>query len=274
MNVKKLITGVLALSLFMATGAVAAATPVENKPEINFVEVQTSGDSKAKVGPYQGDDTIIIDSEGNQTTAGELKALTNFKPAVDYDEINKLNSLPGNENSDNDPPTILSAYGNAWAYVQNNSTSINCYAYSVRFPAWINPGDGDGTPNYNDSGYFTNVNYTAGLVVADGNTNGLYFKSPWRTLSGLTSAVNSDEHRIALRVGWIDLNNNGTVDISSDLVDYHFMLQNNTGKWSEKAGQTPSKNTGITNPSTHSWDLGNYKNFYNSSTAYIAAKVW
>ncbi|MBP1996059.1 hypothetical protein [Paenibacillus eucommiae] len=138
----------------------------------------------------------------------------------------------------------------------------------------MNPGDGDGVSNVYDSGYFTNVNYTAGLIVDDGEYNQLYLKNNWRILSSRTATINSDEHRIAFRVGWIDTNNNGVVDVSSDLVDYHFMVQNDTGKWSEKHGQQPSVNSAITDPSSFSWDLGTYSNFYNSATVYIAARHW
>ncbi|WP_172198422.1 hypothetical protein [Saccharibacillus qingshengii] len=36
----------------------------------------TSASSKAQVGEFQGDDTILLDEEGNQTTLGELKGMT------------------------------------------------------------------------------------------------------------------------------------------------------------------------------------------------------
>lgn len=42
----------------------------------------------------------------------------------------------------------------------------------------------------------------------------------------------------------------------------------------EKHGQMPSINDGNIDPSTFSWDLGSYKNFYNSATVYLAVRVW
>ncbi|WP_143186106.1 hypothetical protein [Paenibacillus sp. P3E] len=86
--------------------------------------------------------------------------------------------------------------------------------------------------------------------------------------------MSDTEHRIALRVGWIDANGNGVVDVYSDVIDYHFMLQNNSGLWSEKHGQYPSQNTAISDPSNFTWTLKNYVGFYNSPTVYIAAKVY
>ena len=93
-------------------------------------------------------------------------------------------------------------------------------------------------------------------------------------MSSQTSPIYSLEHRIALRVGWIDVNSNGNVDLGTDIADYHFMEQVNTGGWAEKHGQQPSIYRGMINPSTINWDLGSYQNFYNSSTVYLAVKTW
>jgi hypothetical protein len=93
-------------------------------------------------------------------------------------------------------------------------------------------------------------------------------------LSSRTAAINSEEHRIALRVGWHDYNKNGHVDLATNEADYHFMVQTSTGGWAEKHGQQPSINDGAINPSTFSWDLGSYKNFYTSATVYLAVRIW
>ncbi|AIQ30581.1 hypothetical protein P40081_22240 [Paenibacillus sp. FSL P4-0081] len=68
------------------------------------------------------------------------------------------------------------------------------------------------------------MNYVANLVVQDGNTNSLYFIPGWRILSSRTAAVNADEHRIALRIGWIDTNGNGKVDFLTSMVLVEIML--------------------------------------------------
>lgn len=265
------LTSTLILNLSFAS--IAMAKPENDK----FTDVQTSGSEKAKIGEYKGDDTVIIDPLGNETTYGQLKGATNFvAPEASENIENKLlvPEIVSPTFEPTSPITTLSAYGHAWPYTAVNSSSVNCYGYAVKIPWRMNPGDGDNVSNVYDSGYFTNVNYTASLVAADGNTNPLYFKSGWRILSSRTAAVNDDEHRIALRVGWIDYNGDGKVDLSGDIVDYHFMLQNSSGLWSEKHGSTPSQNTAISNPSTFTWSLGGYSGFYNSPTVYIAAKVY
>ncbi|OIB02147.1 hypothetical protein AK95_04345 [Paenibacillus sp. LC231] len=103
---KKIIMSVLAVSFFTATVAFAAASP-EFVPDEKFTEVKTSGVEKAWVGPDQGDDTIIIDSEGNQTTAGELRAQFNINfQEIKPDAIDQLQTLPGNEKNEIKPPDI------------------------------------------------------------------------------------------------------------------------------------------------------------------------
>lgn len=278
-NVKKIFKAALSCTLLfnVSLASVAMASPENTDQQSTteqFTEVQTSGTAKAKVGKYQGDNTIIMDEEGNQFTLGELKAKTNV---ILPDNPNKYgegdnNNIKISPHHDLVAP-LASAYGHAWPYTAENRESVNCYGYSVKLPHALNPGDADGVSNVTDAKYFTDVNYTAGLVVKDGNYNGLYFKPGWKTLSSRTAAVTDEEHRIAFRIGWIDANGNGKVDLGADLVDYHFMLQNSTGKWSEKHGKSPSINTNISDPSTFSWDLDTFKNFYNSSTVYIAAKV-
>ncbi|OMD98587.1 hypothetical protein BSK63_29965 [Paenibacillus odorifer] len=272
---KAAITCTLLLNLALSSAAMAAPIDVDVS---NLKEVQTSGPEKVWVGEWKGDDTIIVDTQGNVTTVGELKESSSFVPPADDNLIN--NELLAPElitptfEPDSPQATLASAYGHAWPYTAENSYGINCYGYALRFPGAINPGDGDGVSNVRDPAYFTNVYYTAGLVVQDGNTNPLYFKPGWRILPGRTAAINSDEHRIALRVGWIDSNGNGKVDIPEDNVDYHFMLQNSSGLWSEKHGHQASQNTGISDPSNFVWSNGSLYGFYNSVTVYIAAKVF
>jgi hypothetical protein len=270
---KAALTCTLLFNVSMASVAMASPETTDQFTTEKFTEVQTSGTAKAKVGKYQGDNTIVIDEEGNQFTVGELKAKTNVvlpdSPNANVTPNITIQLAPHNDIV----KPLASAYGNAWPYSAVTSVSVNCYGYSVKAPFFWNPGDGDGVSNVYDTGYFTNPSVGAALVVKDGNTNSLYFKPGWKILSSRTAAVTDEEHRIAYRVGWIDINGNGKVDIGTDIVDFHFMLQNSTGNWSEKHGKSASINTNISDPSTFSWDLDGYKNFYNSSTVYIAAKV-
>lgn len=74
---KTALTCTLLLNLSFAYIAMASPETTDQFTTEKFTEVQTSGTAKAKVGKYQGDNTIIIDEDGNQSTLGELKAKTN-----------------------------------------------------------------------------------------------------------------------------------------------------------------------------------------------------
>jgi len=169
---------------------------------------------------------------------------------------------------------ILSTYGDAPAYHQENSTSINCYGYAADFDWWINPGD----IYYTYGSPFTSgstVEETAGWVIED------FWRADQRTIREISSAsasITSTERRIALRVGDGYMNINGSLYLFSD---YHFMRQTSTGYWGHKPGEAPSIYTTITNPSTASWDLyewdpstgdfnGVISGFYDSDVIYFA----
>ncbi|OKP93118.1 hypothetical protein A3842_00270 [Paenibacillus sp. P3E] len=153
------------------------ANPVEADRK-DFKEVKTSGVEKARVGEWKGDDTVVIDSLGNESTVGELREAASFVPTIEGDSIQDKLLAPEQKAPKLGPEAVSSAYGHAWPYYAINSKDINCYAYAVDFPYAMNPGFGDSVENWTDSGYFTNVFYTAGLVVQDGNTNPANFKSP------------------------------------------------------------------------------------------------
>ncbi len=61
--------------------------------------------------------------------------------------------------------------------------------------------------------------------------------------------------------------------------DYHFLLQNSDGTWSDKPGSSPSRKLWNIDPTTYYWNLmyadGTVakSNFYNSNTIYIAVKI-
>lgn len=224
---------------------------------------------------------MVKDLEGNQVDLAKLKPLMNYHK-VDFNILKEKMNQSKSKPMDKLSALSTSPYGHAWTYIQLNDTGVNCYCYSIKLPWWMNPGDGDGVSDLTSQSavdnYFKNVNVVANAVIADGNTNQLYLKGnppyypQWRTISSATASINSDEHRIAVRVGWVDANRNGHVDDGE--ADYHFMVQTSSGGWAEKHGQQPSIYDGNINPSTFSWNLGSYKNFYNSPTVYIAAKVW
>lgn len=74
---KAAITCTLLLNLALSSAAMAAPIDVDVS---NLKEVQTSGPEKVWVGEWKGDDTIIVDTQGNVTTVGELKESSSFVP--------------------------------------------------------------------------------------------------------------------------------------------------------------------------------------------------
>lgn len=228
----------------------------------------------------------VKDSEGNPIDIDAVKKLmnyheTNFEALKEASEI----QIDMGKLLSSFALTTSSDYGHAWSYIQEDSDTINCYCYSLNAPFRMNPGDGDGVSDVSSQktldSYFKDVNVMANAVIADGEITQLYFKgsmtgttySKWRILSSKTASVSSEEHRIALRVGFHDYNDNGHVDMYNGEADYHFMVQTSTGTWAEKHGEEPSINVGYIDRSTYSWDLGSTKGFYNSSTVYLAVRV-
>lgn len=158
------------------------------------------------------------------------------------------------------PISLRSSYGVAWAYVQNNLTTTNCYGYSIGYNAFINPGD---IYYYYGATYSTSstVSDVADNMIRDAGRSGVTA----RKINSATASINSNEYRIVTRVGYHYINGIGFV------WDYHWMRQNSSGGWCHKPGKNPSINVGSINPSTYSWDIaGVYTDFYDSTPVYIA----
>ena len=98
-----------------------------------------------------------------------------------------------------------------------------------------------------------------------------------RPIVNCNSPIRDNEYRIALRVG---------------ASDYHFMIQNSDGYWSQKPGALPPTKTGIRNPTNAAWNAFrtqeirdendqivwfNIKkqiiNYYDSETRYFAVSL-
>jgi hypothetical protein len=95
------------------------------------------------------------------------------------------------------------------------------------------------------------------------------------SLTAYNSSINSiNKYRVVLRVGYIDVNDDGDFDYNSgnegDVYDYHWWYQTNTGQWAEKLAQleshTISGTSGSTNPYYVTWQ--NDDLYYNSLCVY------
>jgi len=120
---KTALTCTLLLDLSLASFAMASPETTDQFTTEKFTEVQTSGTARAKVGKYHGDNTIIMDEEGNQSTLGELKANTNVIIPDSPDqtvETPNITILLAPHNEVVKP--LASAYGNAFSYYAVTTT--------------------------------------------------------------------------------------------------------------------------------------------------------
>ncbi|MDL2274080.1 hypothetical protein LJC34_06025 [Oscillospiraceae bacterium OttesenSCG-928-G22] len=166
-------------------------------------------------------------------------------------------------------------YGAALPF--QDTSAGNCYTFAINHLPYTGTGAGpDGLNPGKLSGY--TIDYTAPLkvssvanaVIADMNKLG----GQARVIGSAGEAILSDEYRIAVRVGtkpYTDALVNGEM---VPLYEYHFMVQNDDGGWSEKhsTGVSIHHDSGKT-PDTLSWNLriGNTTpNYYDSDIVYLA----
>jgi hypothetical protein len=247
---KKLLTKVLFLSLLFSvlfTNIAYASSPTSSTDNTE-VYIKTDSGKLASRGE--------LALNYNPNIKYDRKVIDDFLEQVDKEREERRNELPVSASSD---------YGAAQPYISETSTSINCYGYAVGMDQWVNPGDIAyyyGSPI--EQGETPDVNTVAKYVLDDLSRT---YRKESRIISSATASINSDEYRIALRVG----NQQGTYD-------YHFMKQCSDGGWCHKPSILPSEYLGNINPSTYSWDLYYFdgslaiSNFYDSSTIYIAVK--
>lgn len=247
---KKLLAKVMILSLIFSTlfTNIAYASSPTSSAENTEVYVKTDS------GKLASREELALSY--NPNIKYDRKVIDDFLEQADKEHEEQRNELPISVSSD---------YGAAQPYTSETSTSINCYGYAAGFDWWIDPGDIAyyyGSPIKN--GETPDVNTVAKYVLDDLSRT---YRKESRIISSATASINSDEYRIALRVG----NQQG-------IYDYHFMKQCSDGGWCHKPGSLPSQYLGSINPSTYSWDLyytdGSLaiSNFYNSSTIYIAVR--
>ena len=183
---------------------------------------------------------------------------------------------PSTELELHSPSLVSSAYGDAPAYHREDSEDINCYGYAADFDWWILPGDiyyTEGSP-WDTKKSEATVDDVAEWVLDD------FWRAdqrPIRIISSASASIDSDERRIATRIGegytLIGI-------IPFYLKDFHFMRQTSTGRWAQKSGVLPSIYTDIYDPSDSAWDLYtqsssgelevSVEGFYDSDIVYFA----
>ena len=163
-------------------------------------------------------------------------------------------------------------YGNR-SYEYSSGYGQNCMGYAIDYPQYITGGDLNMTNSYLNSISTTSqlLNYTKSKSQTWMSNNSVGYDS----LTAYNSYINSNQYRIVLRVGYVDVNGDGDFDNSSgygDLWDYHWWYQTDTGQWAEKlahlSSHTISGTSGSTNPYSVTWQNGTL--YYNSSCVYYA----
>ena len=146
-------------------------------------------------------------------------------------------------------------YGNAGSHreVKGGWGSTNCYGYAIGLDYVLQPGEKSG--NKITANQVSNVGIVAFRIMDDIKAMG----GSARIIS-LDGEIGPDEYRIAVRCGERD---------------YHVMVQNNDGTWSEKhgnAGDSLQHEIGWT-PDQDTWDMNEGDGYYDSDVIYIAVKA-
>ena len=142
---------------------------------------------------------------------------------------------------------------NTWWIIDRPVSYFNCYGYAMNTFTWLNP-------LYNASRCSV---YAFDWEIRE------RFKGKARSIEAKYTSVNSDEYRIAIRVG---------SDSKTGAKDLHLMKQDTqgtkTGYWSEKHGMNEMQYYNKTiNPDSWNENYGNDSSGkYNSKTLYLAIK--
>lgn len=160
-------------------------------------------------------------------------------------------------------------------YLQQNNQHIKCDSYALRL------GINKLGLTKDEINSCTNKAEILELVT---NKFEAYFSkmgAGYKKINGYSSLIDVNQFRVVLRIGYIDKNNNGIVDINKgDLFDYHWWYQTKDGVWANKHGSYPSVRcigtNGDTNPEKQhiDWSLGYMNNFYDSDCVYYAMTTY
>ena len=165
------------------------------------------------------------------------------------DETVGLKTFRTSNHSENRPNMSITyyahnSYGAAPPYVQKNGTVPNCLGYALSKDISIVSYYKSPTNNDAVQSDATMVNWIIGEISPYANV---------RAIGNKNSSVNSNEYRIAFRVGKKPkLNMEWGKPEGYIIQEYHFIMQNNTGGWAHKLNTSPSVYLGDINPDNNS----------------------
>ena len=149
----------------------------------------------------------------------------------------------------------------------NPNQDSNCYTYALGiYDCAFDPGTRSHISyDFLKTCYDYDINNVVTAVIGDLHAMG----RSARIIEGPDSPIESNEYRIALRVGKprvVVVNGQRRIDW-----DYHFMVQTSSGGWAEKCGrQGATRYHAYGTPDTISWDRGSYRGYYEGRIVYLA----
>jgi hypothetical protein len=217
-----------------------------------------------------------LESTGSTNTIGELYQGTTLLTSNDQ----------GGSNNNFKIVRSLSAGVEYRLKVQaSNTTTTGAYSVSVNYDVGNAPRYSDiqigQTNNMNCAGFAMRINeYIDGVKLGVTDRSSLenvasasirYFnmKKPSCSINRINGtnldpgySVANNEYRFVLKIA----TNN-----YSYLLDYHYMIQTNDGKWAHKLGGFASVNLNYINPTTYKWLWSTNNLHYNSASIYFKA---
>ncbi len=165
-------------------------------------------------------------------------------------------------------------YGNR-AYENSTTSNVNCAGYALNVNDYITISDINLTYSElnNCSSEYSMLQLVKQRFESYMNSNGVNYTQ----LASYSSVIDTNQYRVVLRIGYEDLDDDGIYEIgTSDLFDYHWWYQTNTGQWANKHGSLDSNlcsnTSGTTNPynSHEDWDVDIFSDFYDSTCIHYA----
>ncbi|MDR1852797.1 MAG: DNRLRE domain-containing protein [Propionibacteriaceae bacterium] len=131
---------------------------------------------------------------------------------------------------------------------------------------------------YDKGGVQAGLDYFAAVVFDYFKENGVEYVP----LAGFQAPVPEGFYRVAMRVGFHDIDAGKGIQVDSADFDYHFRKQLADGSWAEKLAEAPSRIVPGSNieldPGRYPWDAAvqwgtpRFGGFYDSATVYFALK--
>lgn len=190
--------------------------------------------------------------------------------------------------SPNKPELRITYYYGSRPYQSVTTTNVNCMGYALEYNAFIGLGADDGQNHEGEVMYGDDLlgKNLSQLLELTAETSEAWMRNHigqanFARIDSYDTEIEDNWYRVALRVGFTDMNSNGIFDeydvyacLVNDLsdFDFHWWYETSTGDWADKPGTTPSRlhnGTAGTDPAVDNWTGAVV---YNSSAIYYKIK--